>query len=114
MFTLFQQSEPLALFRTSPVVPSLVAPVIVLALTACIVAAPAGQAGHGPPQSTPVSPWFWMPSEQVGPVPVCVPLPLASVNHCRFIMSVVLLDLPTRQRLVVMLSDVAKLRVAWV
>jgi len=22
--------------------------------------------GHGPPQSTPVSPWFWMPSEQVG------------------------------------------------
>ncbi len=25
----------------------------------------AGQAGHGPPQSMPVSPWFWMPSEQV-------------------------------------------------
>ena len=23
------------------------------------------QGGHGPPQSTPVSPWFWMPSEQV-------------------------------------------------
>jgi hypothetical protein len=30
-----------------------------------------GHAEQGPPQSTPVSPWFWMPSEQVavGPPP---------------------------------------------
>jgi hypothetical protein len=30
------------------------------------------QGGHLPPQSTPVSPWFWIPSAQVSYLPVCV------------------------------------------